>query len=41
MRKKKIYNYDIEYIYNENKDALDLKKILVWLFKKFLMEYKI
>ena len=41
MRKKKVYNYDIEYIYNENKDALDLKKILVRLFKKFLMEYKI
>lgn len=41
MRKKKVYNYDIEYIYNKNENALDLKKILVRLFKKFLMEYKI
>ena len=41
MRKKREYNYDIEYIYNKDKDALDLKKILDRLFKKFLMEYEL
>jgi len=29
------------YIYNKDKDALDLRKILDRLFKKFLMEYEL
>lgn len=38
MKKKK--NYNIEYIYSDEKTSLDLKKIIERLFKKYLIEYE-
>lgn len=39
MKKKREYNYDITYEFNKSSDAIDFKKVLERLFKKFLMEY--
>lgn len=39
MKKKREYNYDIKYEFNTSEDAIDFKKVLERLFKKFLIEY--
>ena len=40
MKKKREYNYDIKYEFCNNEDAIDFKKVLERLFKKFLIEYE-
>ncbi len=39
MKKKKEYNYDIKYEFNHSNEAIDFKKVLERLFKKFLSKY--